>query len=314
MPTPRSAATENEGPVCIPMRLPSEQLQDAAKLARDMNPVNAPSSEAAAQHALATNIPLSGAIAVLTGKYWKTDGVKLGVGFLDNPPQDLRAKIILHMNAWAKTANVQFTESSSSPEVRISRDRPGYWSYLGTDICLIKPDQPTLNLQGFTMNTPDSEFHRVVRHETGHTLGCPHEHMRKDLIARIDVKKAIDYFQATQGWNEAQTRAQVLTPLDEASLIGTPPDQTSIMCYQLPGSITTDGKPIIGGVDINDTDYAFMAKVYPKRASAQDATISRISGAGLEGAVEVALGNRARIIFRNAPDDRSLTALVEALR
>ena len=40
-------------------------------------------------------------------------------------------------------------------------------------------------------------------------------------------------------------------------------DVTSIMCYQLPGSITTDGKPIPGGNDIDPTDGAFAAKFYP---------------------------------------------------
>lgn len=38
-----------------------------------------------------------------------------------------------------------------------------------------------LRLQGFTMNTPESENKRVIRHEAGHTLGFPHEHMRKAL-------------------------------------------------------------------------------------------------------------------------------------
>jgi hypothetical protein len=36
------------------------------------------------------------------------------------------------------------------------------------------------------------------------------------------------------------------------------------MCYQLPGSITKDGKPINGGVDINQSDQAFMNKLYPR--------------------------------------------------
>ena len=40
-----------------------------------------------------------------------------------------------------------------------------------------------MNLEAFTMQTPDSEFHRVVRHEAGHTLGFPHEHMRKAIVA-----------------------------------------------------------------------------------------------------------------------------------
>ena len=97
-------------------------------------------------------------------------------------------------------------------------------------------------LQGFTMQTAESEFHRVVRHETGHTLGFPHEHMRRELVQRIDPEKAYKYFAATQGWTKQQVDQQVLTPLGEASIFGTPADQDSIMCYQLPGSITR-GRP-----------------------------------------------------------------------
>ena len=40
----------------------------------------------------------------------------------------------------------------------------------------------------------------------------------------------------------------------------------SIMCYQIPGSITKDGKPIIGGLDIDRQDFAFAALIYPKVA------------------------------------------------
>ena len=94
------------------------------------------------------------------------------------------------------------------------------------------------------MNTAESEFKRVIRHEAGHTLGAPHEHMRKELVARIDRQKAYDYFRRTQGWSQQQVDQQVLTPLDDRSIFGTPTDQTSIMCYQLPGAITKDGRPI----------------------------------------------------------------------
>ena len=71
------------------------------------------------------------------------------------------------------------------------------------------------------MATPDSEFHRVVRHETGHTLGFPHEHMRKEIIDRIDREKAIALFMSTQGWSREQVIAQVLTPLEASAMIAT---------------------------------------------------------------------------------------------
>ncbi len=95
-----------------------------------------------------------------------------------------------------------------------------------------------MNLEAFTMTTLESEFHRVVRHETGHTLGFPHEHMRKALVAKIDPAKAIAYFERTQGWSEEEVRAQVLTPIEESTLRGTAADAKSIMCYQILGELT----------------------------------------------------------------------------
>lgn len=253
--------------VCTPRSLPTHLRVAAAERAVAINPSNHPHAEVIA-HALGPN-PARERIALLIGKRWHTDGVKLTVSFLDNPPADLRARLLLHMNAWAKTANVQFTESNTDPQVRIARadsppDVAGYWSYLGTDILSIPANEPTMNLESFSMNTPESEFHRVVRHETGHTLGFPHEHMRLELVKKIDEAKAIAFFGATQGWTPDEVRAQVLTPLEQSSLLGTKVDARSIMCYQIPGNLTKDGKPIVGGLDIDKMDFGFAASVYPK--------------------------------------------------
>ena len=100
-----------------------------------------------------------------------------------------------------------------------------------------------MNLEAFTMNTPDSEFYRVVRHEAGHTLGFPHEHMRKEIIQRLDREKVIGDFMASQGWTRQEVIDQVLTPLEESSLLATPTaEEDSIMCYEIPGSLTLDGQ------------------------------------------------------------------------
>ena len=74
----------------------------------------------------------------------------------------------------------------------------------------------------------------------------------------------------------ATVDAQVLTPLEERSIFGTPADQDSIMCYQLPGSITRDGQPILGGTDINRLDYAFCGRIYPRRGRAAE-TVSTVA-------------------------------------
>lgn len=254
--------------VCSPKPLPRELWIKAAESAIAINPVNRPPVHRLTR-VMPGFAPTKAHLSVLTTKYWGAKGVKLTVGFLDNPSADLRKKILAHMNAWSKTANVAFVASSVDPQVRIARTPgDGYWSYLGTDVLQIEKSQPTMNLDSFTLATPEAEYRRVVRHETGHTLGFPHEHMRKTLVAKIDEEKAIEYFRRTQGWSPEQTRLQVLTPLEEGSLIGTATaDDHSIMCYQIPGEITKDGQPIPGGLDIDNWDYDFAARIYPSSKS-----------------------------------------------
>jgi len=254
--------------VCTPKSLPKRLLVKAAETARNINPANAPLIGPGAAALLSSPLPPE-YIVVLTTKYWGPAPRHLTVSFMEATPADLRARIISHMNAWNRTAGIDFVETQGTGQVRISRGSGGFWSFLGTDILHIPSNRQTMNLEGFTMNTPESEYRRVIRHETGHTLGFPHEHMRKELVALIDRQKAIDFFGRTQGWSPQMVEQQVLTPLDEQSIMGTPPDQTSIMCYQLPGSITRNGQPIVGGLDINQTDFAFAGRIYPKPGQAE---------------------------------------------
>lgn len=254
---------------CSIKTLPEDAKFKAAERARAINPANAPDD-----HAILPNERLT----LLTSSYWGIGGVHLTVGFLDNPEPALRARILSHMNAWGEFCNVQFTETTGTAQVRIARNEDkedgeepeegeegGYWSYLGTDILGIDANKPTMNLAGFTMDTPDSEFYRVVRHETGHTLGFPHEHFRQEIIDRIDREKAIAYFKKNDKWDAEETTTQVLTPLEPSSFIATAvADELSIMCYDLPASITKDGVAVPGGNDINARDAEFAARLYPK--------------------------------------------------
>jgi hypothetical protein len=243
--------------------LPDRLRDRAADTARAVNPVNAPLQSPLGRAAAPD--PL--ALVVVTSRYWGPAPRRFTVSFVESTPADLRARILEHMNAWSAACGQSFVQTTDTGEVRISRGPGGYWSYLGTDIGLVPANRPTMNLQDFTMSTPEREYRRVVRHETGHTLGFPHEHMRGELVARIDQEKAYRYFRATQGWNRAKVEAQVLTPLQDSSIFGTPPDQDSIMCYQLPGQITVDGLPIRGGLDINASDADFAALIYPPAAA-----------------------------------------------
>jgi hypothetical protein len=254
------AGEDGQAPVtgCRVMALPDRLNEQAARIAVDVNPVNGPLLE------LPGGVLEPMALAVLTAKYWGVRQRRFTVSFMEPAPADLRRRIVSHLNAWGRTANKTFVQTRGTGQVRISRGPGGYYSYLGTDIRLVPQNRQTMNLERFTMRTPESEFRRVVRHEAGHTLGFPHEHLRKELVARIDPARAYRYFRENYGWTKEMVDRNVLTPLDEASILGTRPDQDSIMCYQLPGSITYDGQPIRGGTDINRLDYAFAGRIYPK--------------------------------------------------
>jgi hypothetical protein len=246
--------------------LPPDQWVAAAATAVRINPANHVSTQLL--RSAVSELPPPEHLALMTPKRWPASGVALTVSFIENVDPALRARILSHMNAWGTYCNARFTETPANGQVRISLLGDGYWSYLGIDILHVPANQPTMNLQNFSMATIESEFHRVVRHETGHTLGFPHEHMRSEIVARIDPVKAKAYFLASDGWNADMVTRQVLTPLDNSALIATAhADPTSIMCYWLPAQIMVDGVAVPGGTDIDAQDQAFAAGVYPKPKS-----------------------------------------------
>lgn len=252
--------------VCTPVSLPERLLVRAAETARKVFPVNAPSfalaTSAPGVDSAAVLDPLQ--IAVLTTKYWGPAPRKLSVSFLERAPRDLQQRILTHMNAWSRRCGIGFALASGTGQVRITLRGDGYWSYLGTDILHIPRNRPTMSLEGFSMQTPEAEYKRVVRHETGHTLGFPHEHMRRELVELLDPEKTVRYFWEQYRWDRETVTQQVLTPLDDSSLMATPADADSIMCYQLPGDCTRSGEPIPGGLDIDESDYAFAERIYPR--------------------------------------------------
>ena len=198
--------------LCKPKSLPIEKIDAASRRAIEVNPANAGEQRRIAR-IVGGRRGGERRIAVVIGRRWPATGVRLTVSFMDSPSAPLRARILKHMNAWGEAANVLFAETNGTGEVRIARldtpvDMSGYWSYVGTEILEIEHDQPTMNLEGFTMKTAESEFRRVVRHEAGHTLGFDHEHMRAAIVSRIDRAKAVKYFFKSDGWTPEEVEEQ----------------------------------------------------------------------------------------------------------
>src|SRR5205809_7033304 len=94
--------------VCTPKSLPPSQHVGAARAAVAINPANHPGARAV--RALGSGPEAPARLALVIGRRWPATGVRLTVKFIDGAPRDLRRRILLHMNAWGKTANVGFRE------------------------------------------------------------------------------------------------------------------------------------------------------------------------------------------------------------
>src|SRR6478752_5279544 len=87
--------TKSARPTCVLKSLPRERWLAAAQKAVEIRPENAP--EGADLEQL---LHEGDKAALLISKYWGEGGVQLTVGFPEEASDELRVRILSHMNAW----------------------------------------------------------------------------------------------------------------------------------------------------------------------------------------------------------------------
>ncbi|KAB5569917.1 metalloprotease [Coniochaeta sp. 2T2.1] len=204
-------------------------------------------------------------LALRKDAFWP-NGKKLKVRFLNGTPF-LQDKVKYYAQTWEKYANIDFQfVPSGDAEIRISfkwNGDGGSWSYLGTDNLHIAKDKPTMNYGWFDENTRDEEFSRTVTHEFGHALGCIHEHQSPAGSIRWNEARVIADSKKSNGWDEAQTRQQIINKYQAAQTTNSEFDRNSIMCYFFPAEWTTDGQGTPTNRVLSDKDKEFIGKMYP---------------------------------------------------
>ncbi len=186
--------------------------------------------------------------------------------------------------------------------IRVSFDKSGYWSLVGTDSVDAsvgapmddvggRPHQRSLNLGGFTVHRP-ANWKGVVRHEFLHALAFHHEHQNvrgpcsdefrwDDDPGYLPTRDAAGRFVTdTQGrrpgiytylagypnfWDKAKIDFNLRTQEDPNTVAG-PFDAKSVMLYQFPAlfyrSSPSPCAPAGDGIELSDEDKRGLRLLY----------------------------------------------------
>src|SRR5262249_1688063 len=113
----------------------------------------------------------SGSAARLVAKRWK-NGTPPPGRFLHGPPSR-QAPVRDLAQQWTLYANLQFDflDGDTGPaDIRITFEKPGAWSYLGTDARHVPQNQPTMSLQAITQEPNEAAVSALILRQFGHVL------------------------------------------------------------------------------------------------------------------------------------------------
>jgi hypothetical protein len=165
-------------------------------------------------------------------------------------------------------------------QIRVSFDKPGYWSQLGQmSVIYATQDQPSLNLQDFDKYDPSTlnEYaYSTIRHEFGHALGIFHEHQnpRSGCENEYNWEYIYEYLSGPpNNWDKEQIDFN-LRPINVEGLMATKFDRRSVMLYQFEDKFYLKGKESHcyvpeQNVQLSRVDKALLKQMYPADASSR---------------------------------------------
>ena len=171
-------------------------------------------------------------------------------------------------------ANITFDFGNhSTSDIRVSFIQGGgHKSRLGNFTTDFRQDQPTMNLD-INDGTEEDEFSRSILHEFGHALGMVHEHQSPARGIPWDKDKVYEYYSIHHGWDSKKVDINVLGRYSKQHTNFTKFDPDSIMMYEVPACLTTNGQAIRGhNCKLSKRDKSYIATLYPGVVSMPTAT------------------------------------------
>ena len=250
--TGRAWSATDAPEICTELALQDFQL--ALDVAIDENPENDPATKGLAR---------TEAIS-LYSKKWNKQRRVLRVGFLTEP--SYLDRVIGSAKKWEEHMGISFRFGSSNPDIFVSFEEGGSWSYLGTDsLYFSKKSIPSMNFGWFKSSSTDQEIDRTTIHEFGHALSLVHEHSHPTGNVSWN-KPAVYAYYKKRGWDKERVDRNIFKKYELQQVNGSAYDPKSIMHYPIPASLVLDASDSVGwNTALSDLDKSTIQEIYPKK-------------------------------------------------